>query len=217
MLALYKNIKARREALGWSQEDLAQKTGYTSRSSIAKIEKGMVDLPQTKIALFAEALGTTPSELMGWGVESPSTASDELDITNIKNIIPVPKMKKIPILGTIACGDPIYADENIDGYAMAPSHVDADFCLRCKGDSMVNARIYDGDIVYIHKQPVVENGEIAAVLIDDEATLKRVYIYSDKIVLQPENPLYAPIVCIHEEMNSVQILGKATHFTSVIK
>lgn len=210
MLDLYKNIKAKREELGLSQEELAIKTGYTSRSSIAKIEKGLVDLPHTKIALFAEALETTPSDLMGWNDENSS-------VFNFKNILPMPKTKKVPLVGTIACGEPILADENIEDYIDTPENISADFCLRCKGDSMINARIHDGDIVYIRKQPIVENGEIAAVLIDDEATLKRVYISSDKIILKPENPAYTPLVYVETEMNDVEILGKAVYFLSAVE
>ena len=127
------------------------------------------------------------------------------------------QVKKVPLLGTIACGEPILADENVECYVSVPDHIHADFCLRCQGDSMINARIFDGDIVYIHKQPIVENGEIAAVLIEEEATLKRVYIYPDKIILQPENPLYAPKVYVQEEMNDIQILGKAIYFTSLVR
>ncbi len=88
--------------------------------------------------------------------------------------------------------------------------LDVDFCLRAAGDSMIGARIYDGDIVFVRKQSSVDNGEIAAVLIDDEATLKRVYYYPDKnkLVLSPENPKYEPFVYIGEELDEVRILGK---------
>lgn len=133
------------------------------------------------------------------------------------NITPMPKTHKVPRLGVIACGEPILAEQNIECYDAVPDYIKCDFTLVCKGDSMINARIYDGDIVCIRRQPVVENGEIAAVLIDDEATLKRVYIYADKIILQPENPAYPPFVYIGEEMNNVRILGKATHFISAVR
>lgn len=132
------------------------------------------------------------------------------------NIIPMPETYKVPLVGTIACGTPILAVENTDGEVDVPNHIRADFALRCKGDSMINARIFDGDIVYIRQQDSVENGEIAAVLIDDEATLKRIRIYDDHISLEPENPQYKPIVLWDEEMNSVRILGKAVAFTSSI-
>ncbi len=133
------------------------------------------------------------------------------------NIMAIPQMVKKPRLGVIACGEPILAAENIDDYDLVPENINCDFTLLCKGDSMINARINDGDIVYIREQPQVENGEIAAVLIDNEATLKRVYIYKDKVVLQPENTKYSPMAYSKEEMNEIRILGKAVGFTSLIK
>ncbi len=133
------------------------------------------------------------------------------------NIIPLPKTKKIPLLGTIACGEPILATENIDKYIEMPESVGGTFALTCKGDSMINARIFDGDIVYIREQPDVEDGEIAAVLIGEEATLKRVYKYPSKVVLRPENPLYDDMICSKEEMNEVRILGKAVAFLSAVR
>ena len=130
---------------------------------------------------------------------------------------PMPKMRKVPLIGSIACGAPILATENTEWEVDIPDHVHADFALRCKGDSMINARIFDGDIVYIRQQDTVENGEIAAVLIDDEATLKRVRLYDDHISLEPENPQYRPIVYWGEEMNNVRIIGKAVAFTSAVR
>ena len=122
----------------------------------------------------------------------------------------------LPILGEIACGAPIFAEENIEGYASPCYGVKADFCLFARGDSMIGARIYDGDLVFIRKQSRVENGEIAAVLVEDEATLKRVYLYPEenKVVLAPENPKHKPFVFVGEEINRIQILGKAVAFQS---
>ena len=120
------------------------------------------------------------------------------------------------IIGQIACGAPIFAQESIEGYASTCYGIEADFCLFAKGDSMINARIYDGDLVFIKKQSMVENGEIAVVLIDDSATLKRVYYYPDqnKLILNPENPKYEPLVYVGNELEQVQILGKAVSFSS---
>lgn len=132
------------------------------------------------------------------------------------NIMPMPKTYKIPLLGTIACGEPILAAENIEDEVEIPEHIHADFALRCKGDSMINARIHDGDIVYIRQQPAVNNGEIAAVLIGDEATLKRVYVHSDHVVLQPENPSFDPLVYFGDAMEQIRVLGKAVGFTSLL-
>jgi len=133
------------------------------------------------------------------------------------NIMPMPEMRKIPLIGSIACGAPILADEHIEDYVDLPRHVKADFSLTCKGDSMINARIFDGDIVYIRQQETVNNGEIAAVLIGTEATLKRVRLFDDHIILEPENPMYKPLVYWNEEMNTVRILGKAVAFTSIVR
>ena len=134
-----------------------------------------------------------------------------------RNIIPMPEMREIPLIGSIACGAPTLAEEHIEEYIKLPKQVTADFALTCKGDSMINARIFDGDIVYIRQQETVESGEIAAVLIDGEATLKRVRLLPDRIILEPENPMYDPLVFRKEEMNTVRILGKAVAFTSAIR
>lgn len=133
------------------------------------------------------------------------------------NIIPMPEMRKIPRIGDIACGEPILAEEHIEDYIEVPINIPGDFALTCKGDSMINARIFDGDLVYIRRQDTVENGEIAAVLIDGEATLKRVKIYDDHIVLEPESPHFRPLTYWAEEMNTIRILGKAVAFTSTIR
>ena len=122
------------------------------------------------------------------------------------------------MLGNIACGEPIWADEDKESYVMSDMDISADFCLTANGDSMINARIYDGDIVFIRKMPIVNNGEIAAVIIDDEATLKRWYYYKDdnKLMLVAENPKYPPLVYINEELNNIRCLGKAVYFMSAL-
>ena len=126
-------------------------------------------------------------------------------------------MREIPLVGSIACGAPILAEEHNEDYVDIPKQIPADFAVTCRGDSMINARIYNGDIVYIRQQDTVENGEIAAVLIDSEATLKRVKFFNDRIILEPANPLFDPLVFRGEEMNDVHILGKAIAFTSTVK
>jgi len=127
--------------------------------------------------------------------------------------IPMPKMKKVPLIGAIACGDPITALQNREGDVDVPEDVRCDFALKCHGDSMVGAGIHDGDVVYIHIQPEVENGEIAAVRIGDEATLKRVYLHTDYVELRPENPAFESIIRRKEDMNDVHIEGKAVGYT----
>ena len=211
MLTLYENIKTRREELGMTKVRLAELVGY-DRSMITKIEQGKVDLTQSKISAIAKALQTTTMKLMG----------DEEGDDTPSNILPLPKTRKIPLLGTIACGEPILATENVAEYVDMDTDVHADFALRCKGDSMINARIFDGDIVYIRKQNSVENGEIAAVLIDgveseSEATLKRFFRENDKIRLSAENPMYADNQYYGEEMNQVRVIGKAVAFLSTVR
>ncbi len=191
-------IRDARKQLGMSQGKLASLSGYTSRSSINKIELGLVDIPQSKLTLIAKALNISPKFLI------EDTEGEE-------------SSKKIPLLGSIACGAPTFAEENVEEYLICPPKVNADFCLYCKGESMTGARINDGDIVYIRSQSDVENGEIAAVLIEDEATLKRVYKDKDKLVLQPENPDFSPFVYVGEEMNRIKILGKAVAFLSMVR
>ena len=199
---------------GLTQDELSTAVGYKSRSTIAKIESGERDASQTMIVALAKALGTTPSYLMGWEDENEL---DDLSILMEKydNIRPI-KLKRFPLLGEIACGQPIFADEDRESYIMADMDIKADFCLRAKGDSMINARIYDGDVVFIREMPMVDNGDIAAVIIDDEATLKKVYYYPDKgkLVLYPENPDYEPFIYVGEELNTIRILGKAVYFMS---
>lgn len=210
-MSLGQNIRIYREKLGMTQEDLARKLGYKDRSTIAKIESDVNDITQSKIVAIAEALQTTPAALMGWNHNPVAMGVFPA------NIMPMPEMRKIPLVGTIACGEPILAEENIEDYVSIPKELAGDFALTCKGNSMINARIFDGDIVYIRQQDTVENGEIAAVLIDNEATLKRVKLLHDRIILEPENPLYDPLVYRGEEMNSVRILGKAVAFTSAVR
>ena len=207
-MELYQRIKKRREELGLSQEELAKKMGYKSRSSINKIEMGENDIPQSKIIHFARALNTSPAYLMGWTEEIN-------DLLQFDNIFPI-ETKKFPLLGEIACGKPIFAEEDRESYVETGTDIKADFCLKCKGDSMVNARIHDGDIVFIRKQSIVENGEIAARIVDNEATLKRVYYYPEKskLCLNAENPKYSPLVYVGDELNNIRILGKAIAFQS---
>ena len=126
-------------------------------------------------------------------------------------------MGRAPLVGTIACGEPILAQQNVEGEVDLPEHVHADFALRCEGDSMINARIFDGDIVFIRQQETVDDGQIAAVLIENEATLKRVHFFADHIVLAPENPTFRPLVYWGADMEAVHILGLAVAFTSAVR
>ena len=169
----------------------------TTKQTIYKYETGIVsNIPVLRLKALADALGV-----------------DVADIVETDGI----KRRGIPLLGEIACGEPIFSSETYGTFLVADG-IEADFCLRASGDSMVGARIFDGDIVFIRSMSSVENGEIAAVSIDDEATLKRVYFYPEKNLLRlmPENPRFAPIEIMGEELSSVRILGKAVAFQSYL-
>lgn len=195
-------LRQRRKALGLTLEELACRIG-TSKQTIHRYENGTIaNVPPEKVEALANALQTTPAALMGW--QKSEAGGGEL------------AAKQLPLLGRIACGRPIYAESEYGSFCTPFGNVDADFCLAASGDSMIGARIFDGDIVFIRAQDTVENGEIAAVIIGDEATLKRVYFYPEKnkLILSPENPKYEPLVYIGEELNTVKILGKAVAYQS---
>ena len=195
-------LKTLRKSKKMTQDELAAALG-TSKQTIHRYENGIItNIPPEKVEKLAAALGTTPSELMGWSqTDLPSGAK------------PI-STKRLPVLGEIACGNPIFATEEHESYIAADGGLDADFCLVAHGDSMIGARINDGDIVFIRSQPDVENGEIAAVVIDDEATLKRVYHLKNGLQLLSENPKYPPMVFTFEEHENILILGKAVAFQS---
>lgn len=204
---------------GISQTELCARTGIP-KSAMSQYMSGKFKPKQNRTFLIAKALNVNEAWLMGFDDVPMERIDDkdriDIDLSSIKNIEPLPKMKKVPLLGTIACGEPILAEENIEDYLNMPERIKGTFALRCKGDSMINARIFDGDIVYIREQPDVENGEIAAVLIDNEATLKRVYKYENRIELRPENPTYKVMNFENEELNNIRILGKAVGFFSKV-
>ena len=196
----------------------------TERNISMKEAARLLNLPYTTYVNYEKALREPNSETLidianfyNTSIDYLLCKTDSRDGSLAPNILPLPQMHAVPLLGTIACGEPILAEENVEGFLAMPDHIHADFALRCKGDSMINARIFDGDIVYIRQQVEVEDGEIAAVLIDNEATLKRVHLYPDHISLEPENPQYRPIVKWGEEMSNVRILGKAVAFTSTVR
>ena len=204
---LCNNLKKIRKERGLTLEELAKRIG-TSKQTIQRYENGVIaNVPPEKIEKLAEALAVSPSELMGW------------DGSGVKagGVLPL-SFKPVRLIGDIACGEPIYAEEQYESFAVVGEGVDVDFCLKARGDSMIGARIFDGDIVFIKSQDTVDNGEIAAVIINDEATLKRVYFYPEeqKLILSPENPRYAPLVYVKDELNSIKILGKAIAFQSTV-
>lgn len=210
-MKISEKIKRGRKQLGLTQTEFGKKLGV-QKNAVSKWECGRVeDIPSSKIKIMAELFHVPISYLID------DTTSD-IDYFKYDNIIPV-QIKTFPLLGEIACGEPIFANEDRESYIEAGANIKADFCLKCKGDSMINARIYDGDIVFVRKQSMVNNGEVAVVLIEDEATLKRVFYYPDKakLVLQAENPSFEPLVYIGEEIEQIRILGKAVAFQSDVK
>ena len=215
-------IKAAREDKGFTQEELGKVLGMNKstvqRYETAKIEK--IKLPV--IDAMAQALDVNPEWLSDKTDERTTYINNEKDelsslMEKYDNISPI-HLKKFPMLGEIACGEPIWADEDKESYVMADMDIRADFCLKAKGDSMINARIHNGDIVFIREAPIVDNGEIAAVIIDNEATLKRWYYYREenKLMLVAENPKYPPLVYLNEQLNEVRCLGKAVYFMSAL-
>ncbi len=199
-------IKQRRKELGLSVDELAQRLGK-NRATIYRYESDEIEnLPTTVLEPLSEVLQTSPAFLMGWEDVAP---------LQLPNIFPI-ETKKIPLLGTIAAGKPIFADEHFESYVECGSNIHADFCLHVKGDSMINARIMDGDVVFIKQQPDVCDGEIAAVLIDGETTLKRVYKMPGMVQLQAENPKYKPMVFTRNNCSDFRILGKAVAFQGAI-
>ncbi|MCM1441176.1 MAG: helix-turn-helix domain-containing protein [Roseburia sp.] len=206
-------IKNAIENAGLSYGELSRRTGIP-KAALQRYATGeTAKVPVDRVEKIARATAVTTGFLLGWDAESEVAS----EVSRFDNVFPI-HVKKFPLLGEIACGEPIYATEDRESYVMASTLIPADFCLRAKGDSMVGARILDGDIVFIRKQPTVENGEIAAVIIGDEATLKRVYYYpaQSKLVLNAENPKYEPFVFVGAELDSIRILGKAIAFQSDI-
>ena len=174
-----------------------------AESTISQYETGKRNPDHETILKLAECLGTTYSYLIGLEESANQIPA---------GFIPLPATEKKPILGRIACGEPILAEENIEGYADVPEGRGVDFCLICTGDSMVDVGIHDGDTVYIHQQPDVENGQIAAVRIGNTATLKRVYKQPGQLILLAENKSYMPMTYNEGSNEDIQIIGKAVGY-----
>lgn len=207
MSALSKILKKRRKELGLTLAQVADAVGVTE-ATVQRWESGNIKTVRyEKLAPLSSLLGVSPADLMGW------SSDDDLP-SNISRIEP---MQKIPLVGQIACGTPILAEQNIEDYVDLPGHIRADFALTCKGESMIGAGIRSGDIVYIRQQEEVENGQIAAVMVGgDEATLKRVYTKPGVVQLVAENPNIAPAVFIGKEAKQIHIIGLAVAYTHVL-
>lgn len=202
MAEFYEQLKKAMQIRNISQGELCKRTGIP-KSAMSQYMSGKFKPKQTRTFLIAEALRVNESWLMGF--EQEPMEKKPLP----KNLIPLKKIRFVPILGQIACGEPILAEQNVESTIMLPEDVKADFALRCNGDSMIDANIQDGDIVFMKIMPEVENGEIAAVVVGDEATLKKVYHQNNTLTLMPANSSYEPLVYSKEELNDIRICGKA--------
>ncbi|MCC8075743.1 MAG: LexA family transcriptional regulator [Clostridiales bacterium] len=202
----------RRKELGLTQKDVASFVGV-SEGTVSRWESGEIaNMRRDKINLYAKVLKTTPAFIMTGELPVKAEPSNAQPVIP-PGFEPLPKMVKVPLVGSIACGEPITAEENLEGYIDAPEDVRCDFALTCKGDSMIDAGITDGDVVYIRSQPEVANGEIAAVRLDGEATLKRVYLDGDQLTLMPANAKYPPKTYSGVALEGICIEGKAVAFT----
>ena len=203
---------------GWKQVDILNKCLPVAEKHGIKLRKNDIhyyltgdSVPgQDKLSVLGLGLNVSEAWLMGFDVPM-----ERGTVEQFKRV----STQRVPLLGEIACGEPIIAEESFECYVEAGTNIKCDFCLRARGDSMINARIFDGDIVFIRQQSIVNNGEIAAVIIENEATLKRVYLNKaeGKLVLQAENPSYEPLVYVGEELDHIRILGKAVAFQSDVK
>ena len=195
-------LRTLRQEKGISQQALGQQVGI-SKSSVNMYERGEREPGIATLKALSDYFSVDLNYLLGQSETLP------------ENVIPMPAMRTIPLVGTIACGKPILAVENVEDQVFVPEHIHADFALRCRGDSMVGAEIYDGDLVYIRQQDQVYNGQIAAVLIGEEATLKRFYFdeHAGLVTLSAENPAYPPKIFQGEELENIHILGLAVGLT----
>lgn len=203
MIQLSTILKQRRKELGLTLAQIADAMNVTE-ATVQRWESGNIkNIRYDKIGKLAEVLKVSPALLMGWNDASNPNLPD--------NITPMPKMKKWKVLGGTACGEPIFRELD-DEAVMAPANIDADFVFRCIGDSMINARIFDGDIVFVKSGPV-ENGQIGVVRVGEEYTLKRIYHGPDYLELRAENPMY-PAQIIRGEQENAEIIGRAVQFLS---
>ena len=202
------------KARGIRASELALRTGL-SKARISQYVNGKFIPKSDAVLLIAEALRVSELWLLGKTTDMEATASPDEPLPCPENISPL-RLRRFPVLGEIACGLPVLAVEDPDCSYVTAADTDADFCLTAKGDSMIGARIFDGDEVFIQRTDVVENGEIAAVVVEGEATLKRVYYYpaEEKLVLAAENPAYPPLVFTGPELETIYILGRAVAFQS---
>ncbi len=198
-------IKTRRKELGLSADDLATKIGK-NRATVYRYESNYIEkLPADVLVPLAAALRVTPGDLISKGEGSASTSPS---LQGIKNIVPIER-RMVPVIGTIAAGTPILAEEHIEAWVPCDARCRVDFGLRVQGDSMIDAGIEDGDIVFIQQVDDVDDGQMAAVCIDDTATLKYVYKEKDGVTLNPANPRYRPMHFDASNCDNIRVVGRA--------
>ena len=205
-MSIAENIKKIRLEHELSQADLGKIAGVSDKA-VSTWELGIKTPRMGAVEKMANYFGIPKSAILDDTQPAPTSRPIP------PGFEPMPKMKKIPLIGSIACGEPITAEQNIEKMVDVPENIRCDFSLTCHGDSMVDAGIHDRDVVYIRIQPEVENGEIAAVRIGEEATLKRVYYSPGTLTLMPANVAYAPMVYTGPALNDVHIEGKAVGWT----
>ena len=218
MAKIAERLKTALEIRDISQSELSRKTGI-GKSSISTYLTGEYEPKQKNIYKMALALNVNEAWLMGADVpmERQDTAASHIQNPIAANITPLPAMKEWQVLGATACGKPLHR-ELLDETILAPADIKADIVFRCVGDSMINARIFDGDAVFIHLQPEVENGQIAVVRVGDEYTLKRVYVFDDYVELRAENPTVKTILLRGPELapDNYEVVGLAVAFLSSV-
>lgn len=212
MATFSERLKSLRSEKGWSQQRLADELNL-SKSSVNMYERGEREPGFETMEAIADTFNVDMDYLYG---RTDVKIAEPIQFnagTVPPGFEPLPRMVKKPLIGDIACGEPITAEQNVADYVDVPETVHCDFCLRCHGDSMVDAGIQDNDVVYIRIQPEVEDGEIAAVRIGGEATLKRVYYDGQSLTLMPANSSYRPKTYSGQELENIRIEGKAVGFT----
>ena len=195
-------IKTLRKSIGLTQTELGQRVGV-QKNAVSKWECGRVeDIPTSTIKQLASLFDVPASYLI----------DDDAQEVHHPALSPLPRMKRWKVIGGTACGSPIHREIE-EETVLAPADIDADRVFRCVGDSMINARIFDGDIVFVKTGEYVEDGQIAVVRIGEEYTLKRIFRGPDYLELRAENPMYKTQI-IRGEQENAEIVGKAVHFLS---
>lgn len=202
-MALPHNIRSLRKRRGWSQDELADKLGYRSYTTIQKWESGVSEPPLKIVHALAELFDVDINILTNGDVNVES-----VKIPNHPQFLPMPKMKQWRVIGATACGEPTH--QELEELVWAPDNINADLVFRCVGDSMIGAHIFDGDIAFVRFCPV-EDGQIAVVRVEDEYSLKRIYRGPDYLELRSENPKHPPII-IRGEQTNAEIIGKVVYF-----